>query len=102
MLHQPSAGLHQSVLRKLVSDQLLIRRGIVEILVACEAAVDRLSHQIAQRELLVGTLPRIRQMLVDQPALSESFSSSRIRINPPSEVTLDPWKSTLRNPLKVN
>ena len=45
--------------------------GIVEILVACEAAVDRLPHQIDERKLLVCALSRIRQMLVDQLAQSE-------------------------------
>ena len=42
--------------------------GVVEILVARQAGVDRLSQQIDERELLVRALPRIRQMLVYQLA----------------------------------
>ena len=47
--------------------------GIVEVLVACQAAVDRLPQQIGQRELLVQALPRVAEMLLDQLPESEPF-----------------------------
>ena len=43
----------------------------------------------------------LRCSLISLPSPSRS-SSSRTRTSPPSEVTREPWKSTLRNPLKVS
>ena len=70
--------------------------GIVEVLVACQAAVDRLPQQIGQRELLVHALSRVAEMLLNQFSETEPFVQSRTKIRPPSEVTCDPWKSTFQ------
>ncbi len=45
--------------------------GIVEILVARQPRVDRLPHQIRQRELGVLALPRVDEKLVDELAQTE-------------------------------
>ena len=47
--------------------------GIVEVLVACQAAVDRLPQQIGQRELLVHALSRVAEMLLNQFSETEPF-----------------------------
>src|SRR5207245_9637962 len=40
--------------------------GVVEVLVARQAAVDRLPQQIGQRELLVQALSRVAQLFLDE------------------------------------
>ena len=40
--------------------------GVVDVLVACQAAVDRLPQQISERELLVQALSRVAEILIDQ------------------------------------
>ena len=47
--------------------------GVVEVLVARQAAVDRLPQQISERELLVGALPGVAEMLVNQFSETEPF-----------------------------
>jgi hypothetical protein len=70
--------------------------GIVDILVSRQAAVNRLSQEVAERQLDVPA-PResinYRCMSALKPRRS---SSSRTRIKPPSEVTRARWKSTRR------
>ncbi len=47
--------------------------GVVEILVARQAAVDRLPQQIGQRELLVLALSRVAQLLLDEFLQTQSL-----------------------------
>ena len=47
--------------------------GVVEVLVARQAAVDRLPQQISERELLVCALPGVAEMLVNQFSETEPF-----------------------------
>ena len=47
--------------------------GVVDVLVARQAAVDRLPQQISERELLVCALPGVAEMLVNQFSETEPF-----------------------------
>ena len=47
--------------------------GVVDVLVACQAAVNRLPQQISKRELLVCALPGVAEMLVNQFSETEPF-----------------------------
>ena len=76
--------------------------GVVEVLVAGESAVNRLPQQISERELLVCALPGVAEMLVNQFSETEPFVQFANQNQAPSEVTCDPWKSTLRSPLKLS
>ena len=47
--------------------------GVVDILIACHAAVDGLAEQAGQRQLSVLATPCIREVLGDKIAQSQSF-----------------------------
>jgi hypothetical protein len=69
-------------------------RGVVDILIPSQPAVDRLPQQVRQRQLDILAPPRIAQVMVHEFAQAETLVHSRTRTNPPSEVTREPWKST--------
>ena len=71
------------------------RCGVVDILIPRQAAVDRLPQQVGQRQLDI-LAPRESLKCRSTSSLKpRRSSSSRTRTNPPSEVTREPWKSTL-------
>jgi hypothetical protein len=72
--------------------------GVVDILIARQAAVYRLPHQVGQRQLSVLS-PPVRQVPFDEFAEPNRSSSSRTSSRPPSEVTRAPWNSTRNLPL---
>ena len=47
--------------------------GVVEVFVACQAAVDRLPQQIGQRKLFIQAVSRVAQVFVDELLRTQSF-----------------------------
>jgi hypothetical protein len=63
--------------------------GVVDILIARDAAIDGLAQQIGHWKLGVLPAPRITQVLGDRFAEARRSSNSRTRSKPPSEVIRD-------------
>ena len=75
---------------------------VVEVLVARQAAVDRLPQQISERELLVCALPGVAEMLVNQFSETEPF----VQFANQNQATVggdvrSASKSTFNEPLKL-
>ena len=59
--------------------------GVVEVLVARQAAVDRLPHQISERELLVCALPGVGEMHRRSVSRVRAVVQFAAKMKPPSE-----------------
>jgi hypothetical protein len=69
-------------------------RGVVDIRIPGQAAIDRLPQQVGQRQLDILASARIAQVSFYEHAQAETLIQLAHRIRPPSEVTRAPRKST--------